>query len=302
MGARREHYSGLKPTKGWQKRNYKFFKDRVFPQLFRAPAGTSKAPNLSPVARGEARVTWIGHASFFIQFHDKTLLIDPVWGRWLGFIKRLKEPGLFLHAMPTVDLVLISHAHADHLHRHTLRQLSSRDGVVVSSGNGELVGGLGFGKIEELSVWEEKTLNGMRVLHTPSHHWGARYGTDTHRDYGGFFIEYDGVKIYHAGDSAYFKGFQEIQEHCPEIDIALLPIGAYEAPSGRDVHMSPEEALKAFIDLKAKVMIPMHYDTYPLGNEAVGEAEQRLVTQAQEQGSAERVKVLEPGEEYFWQP
>ena len=210
-------------------------------------------------------------------------------------------PGLCLDSMPPVDVVLISHAHVDHLHRHTLRQVDSRHGIIVANGSGDLVSGLGFNDIQELEVWEDREVEGMKITHTPSHHWGARYVTDTHRDYGGYLIEYDGITLYHAGDSAYFDGFSEIKEKCgTAIDVAILPIGAYDAPSGRNVHMSPEEALDAFNDLGAKIMIPMHHDTFPLGNEAMGEAKERLANQAEKLSIQEKVKILETGDHFTW--
>ena len=97
---------------------------------------------------------------------------------------------------------------------------------------------------------------------TPCAHWGARVLHDTHRGFGGFIIEHAGRTIFHCGDTAYFGGFKEIGKRF-DVDVALLPIGAYDPPSGREVHMNPEEALLAFHELGAKVMVPMHYGTFP---------------------------------------
>ena len=298
---KREHYSGLKPTKGWPARNYTFFIHRVFPQLFRTPAGESKQALLTPPEKGSVRVTWIGHASFYIQFHDRDLLIDPVWGEWLGFFRRKFKPGLFLASIPTVDTILISHAHADHLHRHTLRQLDSRHGIIVAKGSGNLVKNLGFSSVQEAEVWQEFEVEGLQIQHTPSLHWGARFGLDTHRDYGGYLISYDGITLYHAGDTAYFDKFTEIKERAPrKIDVAMLPIGAYKAPSGRNVHMSPEEAVRSLKDLDANVMLPMHYDTFPLGNELDGEATSKLLQEASRLDLRHHVRVPSCGEEFLY--
>jgi L-ascorbate metabolism protein UlaG (beta-lactamase superfamily) len=138
------------------------------------------------------------------------------------------------------------------------------------------------------------------VTHTPSHHWGARYLHDTHRDYGGYLIEAGGKSVFHCGDSAWFDGFGEIGRRLPDIDVALMPIGAYEAPSGRDVHMNPEEAVRAFAEIGAKVMIPMHYGTFPLGNEPPEEPVDRLLQEADRLGISEKILIPEEGVGIEW--
>ena len=121
---------------------------------------------------------------------------------------------------------------------------------------------LGFPAVHQMKIWDELQINGMEIIHTPCHHWGARYVHDTHRDYGGYIVKAAGKSVFHCGDSTYFEGFTEIGKR-HDIDIALMPIGAYESPSGRDVHMNPEQAVRAFADLGAKALIPMHYGTFP---------------------------------------
>jgi L-ascorbate metabolism protein UlaG (beta-lactamase superfamily) len=139
----------------------------------------------------------------------------------------------------------------------------------------------------------------LEVIHTPSHHWGARYLHDTHRDYGGYLVRTGGKSVFHCGDSAYFDGFAEIgRRH--SIDIALMPIGAYESPSGRDVHMNPEEAVRAFAELGAKVMVPMHYGAFPLGNEPMDEPLERLLVEADRLGISEQVLITEEGVGIEW--
>jgi L-ascorbate metabolism protein UlaG (beta-lactamase superfamily) len=118
---------------------------------------------------------------------------------------------------------------------------------------------------------------------------------DRHRGFGGFLIEYEGRTIYHCGDSAWFEGFTEIGRRSA-IDIALLPIGAYDAPTGRDVHMNPEEALRAFQDLGAGLMIPMHYGTFRLGFEPLEEPPDRLLGHARSLGLDEKIRILREGE------
>ena len=117
---------------------------------------------------------------------------------------------------------------------------------------------------------------------------------DSHRGFGGFIIETEGRTIFHCGDTAYFDGFREIgRRH--KIDVALLPIGAYDPPTGRDVHMNPEEAVRAFTELGAQWMVPMHYGTFRLSYEPMHEPVERLLTCASEHGLADRVIVMDEG-------
>ncbi len=282
--------SGLKPKKGWPGRNYTFWRHRLLPQLLKKREGETRAAILTPPDEGVIRATWIGHASFLVQFGSHAVIFDPNWANFHGPVKRQMEPGLELENLPDLDLVLVSHAHFDHLHKKSLRAIQAKEGIVVPQGNGGLVKRLGFTKVREMKVWEEREMEGLRVLHTPSHHWGARYGADVKRDYGGFIVGSGGRKVFHCGDSAYFSGFREIGK-TEEICLAMLPIGAYDAPSGRDVHMNPEEALQAFEDLGAEFMLPMHYGTFPLGNEPRDEPIERLLEEAKKRGLEERVIV-----------
>ena len=290
----KDRNSGLAPKKGWPGRNYTFWRHRLLPQLLKKREGQTEQSIITPPEEGVVRVTWIGHASFLVQFGSHAVIFDPNWANWHGPVKRQREPGLSLANLPELDLVLVSHAHFDHLHKKSLRTIQTKEGIVVPRGSGSLVKRLGFDTIAEMKVWEEREISGMRVVHTPSHHWGARYGADVNRDYGGFLVGSGARKVFHCGDSAYFPGFKEIGSR-EDICIALLPIGAYDAPSGRDVHMNPEEALQAFEDLGAELMVPMHYGTFPLGNEHPDEPIQRLLAEARKRGIEDRVIVPDAG-------
>lgn len=294
------HYSGVLPQKGWPGRNLKFFRHRIVPAMFRKRGGLVGEPVLTQPASGAVRVTWVGHATFLLQFEEHSVVIDPNWARWHGFVKRVREPGLPLTAIPELDLVLVTHAHFDHLHKPSLKVLQARNGIVVPRGSGSLVKRLGFPAVHEVKVWDALEFTDLRVTHTPCHHWGARYLHDTHRDYGGYLIEAGGKSVFHCGDSAWFDGFTEIGRRHGNIDVALMPIGAYEAPSGRDVHMNPEEAVRAFAELGAKVMIPMHYGTFPLGNEPMEEPVERLLMEADRLGISEKILIPEEGVGVEW--
>jgi L-ascorbate metabolism protein UlaG (beta-lactamase superfamily) len=284
---------GLKPKAGWNKRN--FLTEVLIPSLFARRSSRQAKPEFPKVKEGEFCITWIGHASFLIQTHEHNLLIDPNWAKWLKVIKRVKHPGLHLHELPNIDLVLVTHAHFDHLDRRTLREVASNQPIVVPFEVGNLVHDLGFHSVHELHYWECYQLGPVKITLTPCHHWGARMLHDSHRGFGGFVIEVGGRSIFHCGDTAYFDGFKEIgQRHA--IDIALLPIGAYDPPTGRDVHMNPEEAVRAFLDLGAQRLVPMHYGTFRLSYEPLHEPPERLLLCARQHGLEERVSVMTEGQ------
>jgi L-ascorbate metabolism protein UlaG (beta-lactamase superfamily) len=289
----------LKPQKGWPKRNYRFWRHRIVPGMFRREAGEVLQPVAGPPEEGRVRITWIGHASFFLQFAGHSVMVDPNWASWHGPVKRQIKPGLKIGDVPEVDLVLVTHAHFDHLHKPSLKTLQAREGIVVPRGSSSLVRRLGFPAVHEMKVRDELCFDTLEIIHTPSHHWGARFLHDTHRDYGGYIVRTGGKSVFHCGDSAYFQGFEEIgRRHA--IDVALMPIGAYDAPSGRDVHLNPEEAVRAFADLGAKVLIPMHYGTFPLGNEPLHEPVERLLAEADRLGISDQVLIPEAGVGIEW--
>ena len=284
---------GLKPANGWHKRN--FFTEVLIPSLFTKRAGKHQVPEFPELKDGDIGVTWIGHASFLLQVCGQSLLIDPNWAKWLKVIKRVRHPGMHLHDLPNIDLVLVTHAHFDHLDRKTLRNVAADQPIVVPFEVGNLVHDLGFRSVHELHYWENFEHGPLKITLTPCHHWGARMLHDSHRGFGGFIVEAAGRTIFHCGDTAYFDGFREIgMRH--KIDVALLPIGAYDPPSGREVHMNPEEAVQAFHELGARWMVPMHYGSFRLSYEPLHEPVDRLRACARHHGIEDRVVIVPEGE------
>lgn len=262
--------------------------------------GTTKFPVLS--ARGQLGVTFIGHSSFFLQLAGKNFVIDPNFAPWLFVLKRLRRPGLRIADLPPIDAVLVSHAHFDHLHRPSLRAIarvtrrqSGRTPVlIVPSHLHDLVFDLGYEKVIELPWWRAMRVGEVEITAVPANHWGARIIRDIHRGFGGFVLRSSKHSIYHSGDTAYFNGFAEIGRRLSP-QVALLPIGAYQPPAFRAVHMSPEDALRAFRDLEAELMIPMHYGTFKLSQEPMDEPVKRLLDEARRLNLPDRVLVLEEG-------
>jgi L-ascorbate metabolism protein UlaG (beta-lactamase superfamily) len=283
---------------------------RQFSRLVRHSAVTPRTgktykPKL--VSNGELGLTFIGHSSFFLQIGRQNVIIDPNFARWLFVLKRLRQPGLQIQDLPPIDLVLVTHAHFDHLHRPSLRAIAQqtrrrRGGpttIVVPHHVFDLVSDLGFDNVVELDWWNSYRHDGLTVTHVPSRHWGARVIRDSHRGYGGYVLRDQEHSLYHAGDTAYFAGFREIgQRLAPEL--ALLPIGAYNPASFRNVHASPADATRAFLDLNARWMVPMHYGTFRLSHEPLEEPLQLLEKEAKAAGIQDRVLVLKEGVTRFF--
>ena len=283
---------------------------RVTRESYRQPlAGAPQPPLL--VDPEELGISFIGHSSFLIQIGGRNLLVDPVFARALILLRRQRRPGLRIADLPPIDAVLLTHAHMDHLHlrslrqivRHTRRITCVAPEAIVPSGVADLVEKLGFRMTSELEWWQDTELRaadgsvtGVTVTMTPAKHWGARLFKDTHRLFGGYVIANGRHSVYHSGDTAYFRGFREIGSRLSP-QVALLPIGAYFPDSYRAVHTSPEEALQAFIDLRtAQTMVPMHFGTFPLGREPMEEPPVRLLEAARRAGVADRIRVLTEGE------
>ena len=271
-----------------------FFHEMVWKALLTKRTGQHQEPNFPKLKRGEAALTWIGHASFLVQFTDLNVLVDPNFANWLFLLKRVKRAGLKLKDLPPIDLVLLTHAHFDHFHKPTLRKLPAPKIGVMPWGMGDLARGLGFERIVELKWWESFSHDDWKVTLTPSQHWGARMIRDEHRGYGGFVLEHQGRRIYHAGDSAYFDGFKEIGRRCAP-EIALLPIGAYFPDSFRKVHIGPDDAVRAFKDLQARWLVPMHYGSFKLSFEHMDEPPRWLREIAHRDGLSHHLKILEEG-------
>jgi L-ascorbate metabolism protein UlaG (beta-lactamase superfamily) len=254
------------------------------------------------VSPSELGVTFIGHSSFFLQIGARNILVDPVFATRLVILRRQRRPGLLVEQMPPIDLVLITHAHMDHLNLPSLRRVvraaqrlrGRAPEIVIPRGVEDLVAHLGFRRRHSMKWWQQIDLGGLRITMTPCRHWGARMFNDTHRGYGGYVIASPQHSVYHSGDTAYFDGFTEIGTRLAP-QVALLPIGAYYPDTYRTVHTSPEEAVQAFIETGARWMVPMHYGTFPLGREPMDEPVQRLHAEAHRLGIDAHVRILEEG-------
>jgi N-acyl-phosphatidylethanolamine-hydrolysing phospholipase D len=248
-------------------------------------------------------LTWIGHATFLVRLGGATFLTDPVFSHRASPLpfagpQRMIPPGVPLAALPPVDFAVLSHDHYDHTDLPAVRALAAR-GVrfVVPRGMGELVAGAG-GQAVELDWWERHDLAGLRVTCVPAQHFSGRGLFDRNRRlWAGFVIEGAGKRVYHAGDTGYFSGFRELSARLGPPDLALLPIGAY-APRAmmQRVHMDPDEAVRAALDLSARQVVGMHFGTFDLADEPLDEPPRRFLAAAARAGLGDRAFVMGAGE------
>ena len=250
------------------------------------------------------RVCWLGHASLLAQVDGLTVLIDPIFGKIGGLMRRFAAAPVSVADLPHVDAVLISHGHYDHLDAASLRALSKRFGP-------DLVFATPLGlsrslprrckRRVELDWWQSIELGGVSIHLVPAQHWHKRTPLDTNRAlWGGWVIRGAGSaprSVYHSGDTGYFGGFAAIGHVFPDIDLAVLPIGAWEPRWFMQTqHMNPDDSVKALQDLGASSLLAMHWGTFDLTDEPLDEGPRALQVALDEHGvTAERAHVLAHG-------
>jgi L-ascorbate metabolism protein UlaG (beta-lactamase superfamily) len=245
------------------------------------PATVDDLPRRPPELDGAAAVvTFIGHATFLIQTAAGNILTDPMYSQRAGPLnvlgpRRVRQPAVSFDDLPAISIVLLSHNHYDHCDVPTLRKLAQRfDPVVLTPfGNGALVRSVGVRQVEELDWWQEAKTSAQPIMLTPAHHFSARTPLDrNHALWGGFMLTAGGARIFFAGDTAYAPFFRDVRQRLGPIDLALLPIGAYEPRwFMQSVHMNPAEAVQAHLDLEASESVGMHFGTFQLTTEGIDE-------------------------------
>ncbi len=283
--------------------------DRLAGKRRRDPGGfvTPRRENDgSALVQANAHLTWIGHATFAMRLGGLMVLTDPIWSERVGTTRRHAAPGVDYERVRAteVDVVTVSHAHYDHLDLPTLKRIGPRPLYVVPKDCGDILVGAGLPNVVELDWFEShevRTKKGrLRVTLVPAQHWSMRVPWDRNkRLWGGFVYEADDGTAYHAGDTAFNElVFRTIGEKFPRIDWAMMPIGAYDPVwFMQPQHMGPEEATRAFELLGAATMCAMHWGTFKLTDEPLGEPPQRALAAFESGGlGAERLHVYDIGE------
>ncbi|HEX8241826.1 MAG TPA: MBL fold metallo-hydrolase [Allosphingosinicella sp.] len=279
----------------------------------RWPEQVPVRPTVPPrrVEGGDMLVTWIGHATVLIQTQGLNILTDPIWSERaspFSFIgpRRARAPGVRFEDLPRIDLVLVSHNHYDHMDLPTLKRLWERDRprIVTSLGNDSILAREGI-RATALD-WQQEDPIPCRapdytrtdMIYRPpcgamllrNHHWSSRWGTDRNRAlWSAFIVRTPSAHIFFAGDTGFGDGsWADEAARFGPFRLAILPIGAYLP---RDVmqanHMDPDEAVRVFEKLKPRMALGMHWGTFQLTFEAIGDPPRRLAEARKSRGIAE---------------
>ena len=270
----------------------------------RIPEPDTVAPSLpASLGPGEMAATFIGHSTFLLQFGGGyNVLTDPIWSERASPVafagpRRFRPPALAFEALPPITLVLVSHAHYDHMDLPTLRRLEARfrPQFMTSLGNGAFLRSKGLGNVVEADWWQtfplvrgEVEARNLEVTFTPAQHWSARSLTGRNRAlWGGFWLRSGALQVFFAGDTGFGRHFALIRERLGKPDVAFLPIGAYEPRwFMREQHMNPDEAVQAHLALEARRSVAMHFGTFRLTDEGIDDPARHLRAGLQAQGVA----------------
>lgn len=274
-------------------------------------AATAVRPDLSAWSENTLAATWLGHATVLLRVGTTTILTDPVFSSRVGLgwgfgtlgPARFARPALTIRELPPIDLVLLSHAHFDHLDRPSLARIARRSTTVIcAAGLRDLVDDLGFGSVIELAT-DEAACRGtgyqpvissskeragspchdeLRVTAAPVRHWGARIILDDHRGYGAYLIETPTARVLYGGDSAHHADWKPIGQQ-GGVDLAVVGIGAYDPWIGG--HANPEQAWSMAMDAGARHVLPMHHSTFKLSVEPRDDPLRRFMIAAGDRGS-----------------
>ncbi|MGB2958199.1 MAG: MBL fold metallo-hydrolase [Bacteroidota bacterium] len=242
--------------------------------------------------------TWIGHATVLMNILGTRIITDPVLSERIGLNiadlftigpQRLIRPALTFEELPPVDLILISHAHFDHLDIPTLKKFSRSTPVILAKNTFDVIQDLGFETVYELDWGEWTALGDLHVEALEVRHFGWRYpwerdrsrGYGDGRSYNAYLLSKNGINVLFGGDTAYHQGFTALGKSAKAVDLAVMPIGAYD-PWIQN-HSSPEEALAMTDQMGAYHILPIHWATFIQSEEPTPEPMERLQRAVAEQ-------------------
>ena len=248
------------------------------------------APRFSAEAPEGLAVTWINHSTVLIEIDGARFLTDPVWSKGVGPADivsrpRFYEPPLELDALPPVDAVIISHDHYDHLDRQSVRALSAEGArflVPLGVGSHLRFWGVPEQQITELDWWQERTIKGVRVVATPARHFSGRSVDDADATlWASWSFVGPGHRVFFSGDTALSRDFETIGERLGPFDLTMMEVGAYDQ-RWPDVHLGPEQALKAHAMVGGDILLPIHWGTFNLAMHSWVEPMERMLQGARE--------------------
>lgn len=260
------------------------------------PPSKLKMPHPGKPGDGEIFAGWVGHSTVLINFSGTAVLTDPNFSRRIKILRRAVALPVEPEEIGNLDLILISHAHYDHLDLPSLKRLPKDALLVIPPGCRDLVEGLGFAGVVELG-WDERfRFRDLEVEAFRPAHWAKRsWFDDEVRGYNAYLLTKKGKTILFAGDTGYSQRFSEISKG-RDFLVSFLPITAYRPDWFRRNHLTPEEALRIFQETQSQFMIPIHWGTFILSHEPIEEPIERLKTESMRLGLRDKVIILKHGE------
>lgn len=248
----------------------------------------SSDKNLNGTLTGSLQFIWLGHSSVLLELEGKRFLFDPVFSERASFVKwygpkRFHPVPLSIDAIPSLDAIIISHDHYDHLDKSAIKNLSNRKvHFYVPLGIGRLLEkwGVQESNIIEFDWWDEINVSNIKIISTPARHFSGRGLFDTNKTlWCSWVLKGKHKSVYFSGDTGIMSEFKEIGDKYGPFDVTFIKIGAYDE-LWPDIHINPEQAIEAHERVRGNALVPIHWATFDLGLHSWYEPAERLVNAA----------------------
>lgn len=268
-----------------------FFEGNERTPKIKIPTMPANISHFNQTAKDQMNSTWVGHSSLLINLNGYKILTDPVYEKKLSIVGPTRYSGdvpLEVDELPEIDVVIISHNHYDHLNKTTIKKIQNRVKLFLTTlGVGAELEGWGVPreKIVELDWWDEYQVNEeLMIAATPSQHFSGRGLSDRNKTLWASWVLYGPThKIYFSSDSGYFDGFKKIGQKYGPFDLTFIECGAYNK-NWHHIHMFPEESVQAHLDVRGKLMHPIHWGTFNLSTHAWFDPMERATVAAEKHG------------------